>query len=70
MSAEDIATVGPRLCGRDGAGFRGLAPRLEPRSPELIWQTPVPTVAAGAAMTGHEYMRTVVEVDCPSPVPW
>jgi len=37
------------------------------RSRTLVWQDPVPTAAAGAAMTGMEYMRAVVEAKLPPP---
>ena len=37
------------------------------RSRTLVWQDPVPTAAAGATMTGMEYMRAVVEARVPPP---
>jgi uncharacterized protein (TIGR00369 family) len=37
------------------------------RSRTLIWQDPVPTAAAGATMTGIEYMTAVVEGMVPPP---
>jgi uncharacterized protein (TIGR00369 family) len=33
----------------------------------LVWQDPVPTAAAGATMTGIEYMTAVVNGDVPPP---
>jgi uncharacterized protein (TIGR00369 family) len=37
------------------------------RSRTLVWQDPVPTAAAGASMTGMEYMTAVVEARLPPP---
>ncbi len=37
------------------------------RSRTLVWQDPVPTAAAGATMTGLEYMTAVVEAQLPPP---
>jgi uncharacterized protein (TIGR00369 family) len=37
------------------------------RTRELIWQDPVPTAAAGAAMTGMEYMEAIVAGEMPPP---
>jgi uncharacterized protein (TIGR00369 family) len=37
------------------------------RSRTLVWQDPLPTAAAGATMTGIEYMRAVVEAKVPPP---
>jgi len=37
------------------------------RSRTLVWQDPVPTAAAGAAMTGMEYMTAVVTGQVPPP---
>jgi uncharacterized protein (TIGR00369 family) len=37
------------------------------RSRTLVWQDPVPTAAAGATMTGMEYMRAIVAGELPPP---
>ena len=37
------------------------------RSRTLVWQDPVPTAAAGATMTGIEYMSAVVRGEVPPP---
>ena len=37
------------------------------RSRTLVWQDPVPTAAAGATMTGMEYMTAVVTGQMPPP---
>ena len=37
------------------------------RSRTLVWQDPVPTAAAGATMTGMEYMQALVAGEMPPP---
>jgi uncharacterized protein (TIGR00369 family) len=37
------------------------------RSRTLVWQDPVPTAAAGATMTGIEYMEAIVAGEVPPP---
>lgn len=37
------------------------------RSRTLVWQDPVPTAAAGATMTGMEYMEAIVAGELPPP---
>jgi uncharacterized protein (TIGR00369 family) len=37
------------------------------RSRTLVWQDPLPTAAAGATMSGLEYMRAIVAGDVPPP---
>jgi uncharacterized protein (TIGR00369 family) len=37
------------------------------RRRELVWQDPLPTAAAGATMTGMEYMTAIVEGRVPPP---
>ncbi len=47
-----------------------FASRLDPkatRSRTLIWQDPVPTAAAGAGMSGLQYMRAVLAAELPPP---
>jgi uncharacterized protein (TIGR00369 family) len=46
--------------------YAELSPETS-RSRTLIWQDPVPTAAAGATMTGMEYMTAVVEAKVPPP---
>src|ERR1041384_5951718 len=38
-----------------------------PRERTLVWQDPVPTAAAGATMTGMEYMEAIVAGKLPPP---
>jgi len=37
------------------------------RSRTIVWQDPVPTAAAGATMTGMEYMQAIVSGELPPP---
>jgi hypothetical protein len=37
------------------------------RERTLVWQDPVPTAAAGATMTGIEYMEAIVTGEMPPP---
>ncbi len=46
--------------------YAELSPETS-RSRTLVWQDPVPTAAAGATMTGLEYMTAVVEATVPPP---
>jgi uncharacterized protein (TIGR00369 family) len=46
--------------------YAALSPETS-RTRELVWQDPVPTAAAGAGMTGIEYMRAIVEAKMPPP---
>jgi hypothetical protein len=52
---------------RDGGGAVEAAAAFAISSPEttrertLTWQDPLPTAAAGATMSGIEYMRAIVE---------
>jgi uncharacterized protein (TIGR00369 family) len=46
--------------------YAELSPETS-RSRTIVWQDPLPTAAAGATMTGMEYMRAVVEAKVPPP---
>jgi uncharacterized protein (TIGR00369 family) len=48
------------------AAFAAADPSAS-RSRTIVWQDPVPTAAAGATMTGLEYMNAVVEAELPPP---
>lgn len=61
------------VSAEDGAGaveaalaFAELSPETTRRR-ELVWQDPVPTAAAGATMTGLEYMEAIVAGKLPPP---
>ena len=49
----------------DVGGVRRSRPGLEPQ-PHVVWQDPVPTAAAGATMSGLEYMTAVAEAKRPA----
>ena len=40
---------------------------MQPRERTIVWQDPVPTAAAGATMTGMEYMPAIVAGEVPPP---
>ena len=65
MSAEGVAEQG------GGAVEAALAfAESQPETPAaatLVWQDPVPTAAAGATMTGMEYMEAIVAGEMPPP---
>ncbi len=78
MSSESAApAAGPATAdSAPAAGARGATEAAEAfavRSPEtsrsrtLVWQDPVATAAAGATMTGIEYMRALVAGELPPP---
>ena len=57
----------------NGATAADAAKAFAEKSPEtsrsrtLVWQDPVPTAAAGATMTGMEYMEAIVAGEAPPP---
>ena len=55
---------------RAAEAAEAFAAKLDPemsRSRTLVWQDPMPTAAAGAAMSGIEYMRAIVAGEVPPP---
>jgi hypothetical protein len=46
--------------------FAASSPEIS-RSRTLVWQDPVPTAAAGATMTGMEYMEAIIAGEVPPP---
>lgn len=70
--SEDGAGVAD-AAGMDGGTAVDAAAAFAVSSPEitrertLVWQDPVPTAAAGATMTGIEYMTAIVEGKVPPP---
>jgi uncharacterized protein (TIGR00369 family) len=46
--------------------FAESSPEIS-RTRQLVWQDPMPTAAAGATMTGIEYMRAIVAGELPPP---
>jgi uncharacterized protein (TIGR00369 family) len=69
VSAEPPAELRLRE-GADASDVARAYAELDPQSSrrrELVWQDPVPTAAAGATMTGIEYMNAVVAGELPPP---
>ena len=54
---------GAEATARRGEAFAESSPETS-RSRTLVWQDPVPTAAAGATMTGMEYMTAIVAGEC------
>ena len=69
MSAD--APSAPQRAGASNAAEAAEAIAREnpegSRTRTLVWQDPVATAAAGATMTGIEYMRAIVAGDVPPP---
>ena len=65
MSAEGVAEQGGGAI-EAALAFAESQPEITRRR-ELVWQDPVPTAAAGATMTGLEYMTAVVVGQMPPP---
>lgn len=71
ISDEVVARIA--AAKRDGGTAVEAAEAYAEASPEttrtrtLVWQDPVPTAAAGATMTGMEYMTAIVEGSLPPP---
>ncbi len=65
MSAEGVAEQGGGAVEAARA-FAESRPDIT-RSRELVWQDPIPTAAAGATMTGMEYMEAIVAGEVPPP---
>jgi uncharacterized protein (TIGR00369 family) len=65
VSAEHLAAAGGTAV--DAAlAFAETSPETT-RERTLVWQDPVPTAAAGATMTGMEYMQAIVAGKLPPP---
>jgi hypothetical protein len=64
VSAEGVAADGGTAV--DAAlAFAESSPETT-RNRTLVWQDPVPTAAAGATMTGMEYMQAIVAGELPA----
>ncbi|HEY1286425.1 MAG TPA: PaaI family thioesterase [Solirubrobacterales bacterium] len=55
-----------RSAAERAAAFAAASPETS-RSRTLVWQDPVPTAAAGATMSGLEYMEAIVAGEVPPP---
>jgi uncharacterized protein (TIGR00369 family) len=66
VSSDGVVTAGERTAVDVAEVFAASSPESS-RSRTLVWQDPVPTAAAGAAMTGMEYMTAIVAGEMPPP---
>jgi uncharacterized protein (TIGR00369 family) len=66
MSDEGIVLAGDATAADVAEAFAASSPETS-RSRTLVWQDPIPTAAAGATMTGLEYMSAVVRGEVPPP---
>jgi uncharacterized protein (TIGR00369 family) len=66
VSADGVVTAPEGTAAELAEAFAAERPESS-RSRTLVWQDPVPTAAAGATMSGLEYMRAVVRGEVPPP---
>jgi uncharacterized protein (TIGR00369 family) len=66
MSADGVVLAG-EACAADVAEAFAVSSPETSRSRTLTWQDPVATAAAGATMTGMEYMAAIVTGELPPP---
>jgi len=66
MSADGVVLAGDSTAAEAAEAFAASSPETS-RSRTLVWQDPVATAAAGATMTGLEYMSAIVSGALPPP---
>jgi uncharacterized protein (TIGR00369 family) len=66
MSVEEVAAPAGATAVEAAEAFAAASPGTS-RSRTLTWQDPVATAAAGATMSGIEYMRAIVAGELPPP---
>ncbi len=66
MSAEGVVLAGDATAADVAEAFAASSPETTRRR-TLTWQDPVATAAAGATMTGMEYMEAIVSGRMPPP---
>ena len=66
MSGDGVVLAGEGSAAQAAEAFAASSPETS-RSRTLVWQDPVATAAAGAAMSGLEYMTAVVTGAVPPP---
>jgi uncharacterized protein (TIGR00369 family) len=66
MSADGVVLAGDATAAEAAEAFAASSPETS-RSRTLVWQDPIPTAAAGATMTGLDYMSAVVKGEMPPP---
>jgi uncharacterized protein (TIGR00369 family) len=67
LSGDGTVVTAPEGTAQDVAEAFAEAHPENSRNRILVWQDPVPTAAAGATMTGMEYMTAVVTGEVPPP---
>lgn len=65
-AAEELALPADATAAEVAEAFAARSPESS-RSRTLVWQDPVATAAAGATMSGIEYMRAIVAGEMPPP---
>jgi uncharacterized protein (TIGR00369 family) len=66
MSADGVVAAGEATAADVAEAFAASSPETS-RSRTLTWQDPVATAAAGATMSGMEYMAAIVAGELPPP---
>lgn len=66
MSGDGAVLTGEGSAAESAAAFAAASPETS-RSRTLVWQDPVATAAAGAEMSGMEYMSALVSGEMPPP---
>ena len=66
MSADGLVFAATSTAVEVAEAYAASSPETS-RSRTLTWQDPVPTAAAGATMTGLEYMSAIVTGEMPPP---
>jgi uncharacterized protein (TIGR00369 family) len=66
VSADGVVLAADATAADVAEAFAATSPETS-RSRTLVWQDPVATAAAGATMTGMEYMAAIVAGEMPPP---
>jgi uncharacterized protein (TIGR00369 family) len=66
VSTDGVVVAGDASATEVAEAFAARSPESS-RSRTLVWQDPVATAAAGAAMSGLDYMRAIVAGELPPP---
>jgi len=66
VSSDGAVVAGDTTAAEAAEAFAASSPETS-RSRTLVWQDPVATAAAGATMTGLEYMTAIVGGELPPP---
>jgi uncharacterized protein (TIGR00369 family) len=66
LSGDGVVLAGEGTAAEVAEAFAAASPETS-RSRTLVWQDPVATAAAGAAMSGMEYMSAIVSGEVPPP---